>query len=181
MQQIIECEYYLRQCCGKITSDQTKIDDAIQEAYLWLLERERTTGLEFLNYNGEPNKFYLRLLAVDKLRYRLRSDRKRTERDHESALQHKFDYEEPKEPESYACAAEAAKAILEQEPYDRELLKLVYYAKIKQKDLAETLGIPYTTLKKDVKEARERVREKINEYKETWKATQNNSEGSKAE
>lgn len=159
--QILSLETYLRGCCGKITKDQSEIDDAIQDTFLWICEQQRKRGLDFLDYNGEPNTYYLRMLAVHKLLYARRCDKKRKERELESELQTEAGYVEPEKPEPYLCAAQLVQAINEEEPYERELLKLVYFGKQKQKDIARALDIPYQTIIYDIKKARERIKAKV--------------------
>lgn len=174
MQHVMDLEKYLRVCCAEICNNGQLIDDSIQDTYLYILERERADGLDFLEWKGKANKHYLRMLATHKLLMRLRSDGRREARNREYIELHgEFEHQES-EHDHNIKAGLVMDGIDELDPYQRELLKLVYFRKIRQKDLADALEIPYITIKRDVKQARELIREKVNN--KTQENTETHSE-----
>lgn len=177
MEQIIELEDSLRNYCLSIHPSRDRADEAIQTTYLWLCERSkknRDAGLpelDFLNYKGQPNHHYLRLMVRSKLIDGVRSDKRREEREHQYARpesshndESEYEYTE-NDSQPYLDAITLVEAINKEGRYNRELLKLVYFKKMKQKDLAEELGIPYISLKRDVKAARESIKKTFNDSK----------------
>jgi RNA polymerase sigma factor (sigma-70 family) len=169
IQHVMDLEAYLRVCCAEICNNKELINDSIQDTYLYILERERADGLDFLEWKGKANKHYLRMLATHKLLMRLRSDSRRVARNEQyMGLHGEFEHLES-EHDHNVRAGLVLDGIDELEPYSRELIKLVYFRKTKQKDLAEALELPYITIKRDVKKARELIREKVNA--ETRKAS----------
>ena len=175
MEQIISLEDMLRSYCISIHPSKDRADDAIQLMYLWLCERSkknRDAGLpelDFLDYKGQPNHHYLRLLVRSRLIDGVRSDKRRGEREQGYAgmmLDDQGTETDEGESQHYLDAITLVEAINKEKRYNRELLKLVYFKKIKQKDLAIMLDVPYITLKKDVREARESIKRTFNASKE---------------
>lgn len=138
--------------------------------YLWLCENNiKRNGLDFLEWKGQPNKHYLRRIAASKLLDAIKYDKRRKAREQIVAKSEVelFDYDEPEREESepYVDAVTLVAAINEEDDYNRELIKLVYFKKLKQKKLAELLDIPYITLKQDVRKARQSIKEKFDKKK----------------
>tara|TARA_R100001530_G_scaffold91917_2_gene63899 strand:- start:152 stop:667 length:516 start_codon:yes stop_codon:yes gene_type:complete len=158
-------EKYMRVCCADICNNKQLIDDAIQNTYLYLLERQQSDGLEFLEWNGKANKHYLRRVATSQLLMALRTDQRRERRNREYVQLHgEFEHIESKVDHNVK-ANQILDALETLPPYDRELLKLVYFRKVTQKSLSNALEIPYTTIKQDVKRARETIRKKVDSDK----------------
>lgn len=166
---VMKWEGYMRTCCHQICTDQYYVDEAIQQTYLYLLERKQREGLEFLEWKGQPNKHYLRLVATSQLLYILRTESRRNQRENKvgnerrEELLHEARQTFNQEHDSYVGHNDLLRAIQEQEPYDREILKLVYFRSFSQKQISQETQIPYQTLLKDVKDAREKVKQHIKE------------------
>ena len=166
-EQIYELEPYIRKCCSNICDDKYRVDEAIADTYLWLCERDNKSGLDFLDWKGQPNKHYLRLIAQSKLLDRIKYDKRRKQREqitaHEPIELFDSDWEELEQSEPYIDAVNLVQIINEEPRYYQELIKLVYFRKVKQKDLSELLDIPYITLKQDVRKARESIKARFEE------------------
>lgn len=172
IQDVMQWEGYMRKCLHELTTDNFYIDEAIQQTYLYLLERADMQGLEFIEWKGKPNISYLRMLSRSQLFYILRTESRRRKR--ELFVGERWeDYEPPADPDTppesdeefRPCHKELIESIESLAPYDRELLKLVYLHKQSQKDISDAANIPYQTLLKDVSEARKKIKKEINKRK----------------
>ena len=152
-------EGYMRTCVSQYTDDPEMINDAIQETYLWLCEQQRKRTLDFLNWKGEPNKHYLRMIATSKVLDAMKYQKRRRQREevfhgHLEAIDQAYE-------EGVDDGVSCSEVMEELDEYHRGLLTLVYERKWTQKKLSKELNIPYVTIKSDVKKAREH-------FKETW-------------
>ena len=180
-EQIYELEPYIRKCCHTVCDDNYRVDEAISDMYLWLCEKHAERGLDFLDWKGKPNKHYLRLIARSKLLDRIKYDNRRKNREQIVSEQDvelfDTDRQEFETSEPYIDAVNLIQIINEEPRYNQELIKLVYFRKIKQKELSELLEIPYITLKQDVRKARESIKARFEERQNNTEATEEKRRG----
>ena len=162
MQDVLKYHGFMFKIALNYTNDKQLAEDAVQESYLYLCEQQRIRGLDFLEYKGKANTHYLSMLARSKCLNLVRSERRRNEREQSYGndyLRDQHSESQAQEYDPYLAKRHMVDSLEKIEPYYRELLKLVYFRKIKQNELAQILEVPYQTIKNDVKQARIKLRE----------------------